>query len=84
MAEFAAAMIGATLGFATSLRPDHVEYVASWRGLLADGSDHVMRAIAEAERAARYVLEADFRSRCSRNAAIGPKDGAAGSAGSSP
>lgn len=61
VAEIGAAMIGASLGIATSLRPDHVDYVASWRRHLADAPDVVMRSVAEADRAARFILDPAFR-----------------------
>ena len=54
-------MVGAALGIATTLRADHIDYVASWRSALVDRPEAVMRAVAEAEQAARYILDMQYR-----------------------
>jgi antirestriction protein ArdC len=58
VAEMAAAMLGATLGFRPDHLTDHAAYIQSWLAALRGDKRFILKAAAEAQRSADHLLAA--------------------------
>ncbi len=58
VAELAAAILGATLGFRPDHFMDHAAYIQSWLAALRGDKRFILKAAAEAQRSADYLLAA--------------------------
>ena len=57
IAEFGAAFLCQQLGLTSTLRDDHITYIADWVRVLKDQPKMLFKAASTAEKAANYILE---------------------------
>ena len=67
-AELASVIVGATLGFAPDHIEDHAAYVQSWLAALRGDKRFILKASADAQRGADYLIAAMERGMAARAA----------------